>query len=308
MILQVPQPTKIDELVVNWHVNEACNYRCHYCYAEWQKRPRPEVWRRSENAEKLLNDLWGFFYLANAANPLRHQLEWRSVRLSLAGGEPTLLGSRLDDIARHAKALGFRVSLITNGSRLSPERSDALMPNLSMLGLSVDSIVPATNAAIGRVQRGGVLSVDDIAAIVEWARAINPSALIKINTVVNAANASQDLSPLIARVRPDRWKIMRMLPIVTDALITTSADYAAFLARHSAYSSIISAEDNDEMTQSYVMVDPHGRFFQNAVGETPYLYSDPILDVGPEKAFAQIPFDPAKFTARYPGSARGERS
>ena len=39
-------------------------------------------------------------------------------------------------------------------------------------------------------------------------------------------------------------------------------------------------EDNDLMTGSYVMVDPAGRFFDNAAGA--HTYSRPILEVGVE--------------------------
>lgn len=26
----------MDELVVNWHITEACNYNCRYCFAKWE--------------------------------------------------------------------------------------------------------------------------------------------------------------------------------------------------------------------------------------------------------------------------------
>lgn len=55
------------------------------------------------------------------------------------------------------------------------------------------------------------------------------------------------------------------------------------------------------MRESYLMVDPHGRFFQNSL-LTPgqgYAYSRPILEVGAEAAFAQMAFDTARFSARY---------
>ena len=29
--------------VINWHVTEACNYRCGYCYAHWDRPSRTEV-------------------------------------------------------------------------------------------------------------------------------------------------------------------------------------------------------------------------------------------------------------------------
>lgn len=56
------------------------------------------------------------------------------------------------------------------------------------------------------------------------------------------------------------------------------------------------------MLESYVMIDPNGRFFQNALGQSSYRYSRPILDIGVEHAFASVGMEPAKFCARYHGT------
>ena len=55
-------------------------------------------------------------------------------------------------------------------------------------------------------------------------------------------------------------------------------------------------EDNDLMTGSYVMVDPAGRFFDNAAGS--HTYSRPILEVGVEQALAEVSVDSGKFLSR----------
>ena len=34
-------PVHVDALTINWHVTEACNYRCQYCYAKWTDQPCP---------------------------------------------------------------------------------------------------------------------------------------------------------------------------------------------------------------------------------------------------------------------------
>jgi radical S-adenosyl methionine domain-containing protein 2 len=59
-------------------------------------------------------------------------------------------------------------------------------------------------------------------------------------------------------------------------------------------------EDNDDMVQSYIMVDPHGRFFQNRTGQTGYDYSASIIDVGALAAFESMKWSAQKFSARYP--------
>ena len=50
------------------------------------------------------------------------------------------------------------------------------------------------------------------------------------------------------------------------------------------------------MTGSYVMVDPAGRFFDNASGA--HTYSRPILEVGVEEAFRQVSVDSRRFLSR----------
>ena len=292
----------INELVINFHITDNCNYRCRYCYASWEKRPgSAEVWRDPGKCSRLLESLWGFFNPENRSNPLRQHVRWQFLRLSLAGGEPTLLGPRLAEVVNRARKIGYRVSLITNGSQLGDHTRTGLFADLSMLGLSVDSSMPSANRSIGRVARTGRgLSVDDVAASVEQAKAVNPSLAVKINTVVNAENADEDMSPLIRRVWPHRWKILRMLPVVSDELAVTSDQFAEFVRRHRAFSPIISVEDNSDMTESYIMVDPRGRFFQNTSGcGNGYVYSGPIVEIGPAAAFEQIPFSVAKFSGRY---------
>jgi len=62
------------------------------------------------------------------------------------------------------------------------------------------------------------------------------------------------------------------------------------------------------MRESYLMVDPYGRFFQNSllIAGQGYAYSPPILQIGAEAAFAQMTFDPARFSARYIPAVEGE--
>ena len=55
-------------------------------------------------------------------------------------------------------------------------------------------------------------------------------------------------------------------------------------------------ESNEAMTESYVMVDPAGRFFDNAQGA--YTYSLPILEVGVEEALKGVLIEPERFRRR----------
>ena len=62
----------------------------------------------------------------------------------------------------------------------------------------------------------------------------------------------------------------------------------------------ICVEDNDAIVQSYIMVDPHGRFFPNRMQSPGCDYPPPILAVGAKAAFARISWAASKFESRYP--------
>ena len=55
-------------------------------------------------------------------------------------------------------------------------------------------------------------------------------------------------------------------------------------------------ETNTQMKGSYVMVDPAGRFFDNANGK--HNYSKPILEIGSRLAIQQMNYDFLKFVSR----------
>lgn len=84
--------------------------------------------------------------------------------------------------------------------------------------------------------------------------------------------------------------------------MVSDADFQGFVARHQSLGDVMCVEDNTEMIESYVMIDPLGRFFQNAFGQPSYRHSRPIPEVGVDHAFAAVGMDPAKFCARYLGS------
>ena len=76
--------------------------------------------------------------------------------------------------------------------------------------------------------------------------------------------------------------------------------FQAFVARQRLrlqQPEILVDEDNEAMRNSYAMVDPMGRFFNNAMGT--HFYSAPILHVGVARAFAQVQPSFKKFVARH---------
>lgn len=290
----------VSELVVNWHITEACNYSCRYCYAKWDGEGKELLhdWGRTR---KLLDQIQAYFHPANFLNPLQRHMSWSGVRLNLAGGEPLLYREQVLRVLRYAKAAGMGTSIISNGSRFDEALMDQMAPLISMLGISLDSANPIANRGIGRADnRGVLLDVDFAKDMLARARLVNPSMRLKLNTVVNALNHEEDMSLLVRAVRPNRWKIFRMLEVVTRELAVSSGQFHAFVARHGAFRDVMCVEDNDEMSESYIMIDPLGRFFQNTTGRQGYHYSEPIDAIGAAPAFDAWRFAVGSYASRYP--------
>lgn len=290
--------------VINWHLTEACNYSCKYCYAAWNSPANEKVLVRGPvRARNLLQQLWEHFSHTSYGQAVeKPAAEASRPRLNIAGGEPMLYRNHLQQVIKDARNIGFDVSIITNGSLLTPEFSDQFALDLSWLGISIDSACAQKNIAIGRLDtRQRQLNLHDLASIVEQARSKNPRLQIKVNTVVNAINWNDDLSIPLSLLRPERWKVLRVLPVMGNQLAIDDEQFEYFVNNHRAFSSIACVEDNIDMKDSYIMIDPHGRFFQNthACHDTGYVYSRPILDVGVKAAFSDITFNAKRFQSRY---------
>lgn len=293
------------QLVINWHITEVCNYSCEYCYAKWHKEDRPrELLHNESQVKALIADLYDFFKPSNTKNPLHGKMKWNSVRLNLAGGEPTLYKDKMMMIMESAKNIGFDVSIITNGSAFYDfEFVKNMAKHVSLLGISLDSSDDASNKTIGRInKKGELLNRGQVIDAIKMARIINPDIRLKINTVVNHANHHENVSNIINELKPEKWKVLRMLPVVTNSLVITDDEFHGFVERHQHLNNVMRVEDNQDMTESYIMIDPFGRFFQNSSNVTvgdEYAYSSPILESGVDVAFREMNFSVEKFSARY---------
>ncbi|MCF6305518.1 MAG: viperin family antiviral radical SAM protein [Rhodobacteraceae bacterium] len=294
---------KISELVINWHITEACNYGCKFCYAKWDTpRNRRDLVKNIADSRNLLLQIRNFFHPSNHDNPLQAEMCWESVRINFAGGEPLLYAKIMPELLRFSREIGLKTSIITNGSHLSEPLLGALAPNLDWLGLSVDSAIESANQEIGRVdRRGNLLDIGKLAVNLNIERKKNPNLKLKVNTVINALNANEDMGELIRGLSPEKWKILRVLPTVNRNLEVSDRSFGDFVKRHSEFQNIYRVEDNHEMLESYIMIDPNGRFYQNGNQsiQDGYQYSDPILDTGLAHAFSGMRFLPNRFAARY---------
>ena len=282
------------ELVVNWHITEACNYHCNYCFAKWDKQ-KNELMNDEDSVSKLMDEIQKLPSILNG----KYLTEFESIRLNLVGGETFLNIRKVTRIIHQAKQRKFSLSAITNGSRLNNELVTLIANDFNSIGFSVDSLDSPTNIKIGRTEKSGVMDTDKVLKDISLIKELNPSIDIKINTVVSSLNQTEDLSAFIDQAAPNKWKVFKVLPVITRENEVSQDDFIEFLERHSKFENIISSEDNDEMTDSYLMIDPIGRFFQNSILGSGYSYSTPIVNTGIEDALNEINFDPEKFHGRY---------
>ncbi len=272
--------------VVNFHFWKPCNEDCPYCFATFQDDATLASIKgglAEDECRRILDQLPG----AGAQ------------RVNFAGGEPTL-APHLSSLILHAKSVGLQVSIITNGARLEPVLADAGHA-IDLAGLSLDSANEATQQRLGRGKGDYVAKTLRLFSLLHQRRIAT-----KLNTVVNRMNVHEDFSAALRLARPARWKALQVLPVGgqndgrVDALLVSKDEFRSYVARHAPVVEELAIhladEANEEMTGSYAMIDPAGRFFSNATGR--HVYSRPINDVGIEKAFKDVTFNAAGFLAR----------
>lgn len=279
---------------VNYHLAKHCNFRCRGCYATFDDDP-------SARGVMLPRDPMFRLVEAVAAAPLP---EGKAVRkLTFAGGEPTLC-PWLPELIAHAKGFGLVTMLVTNGSRCGREYLEQIAPALDWLTISIDSLDEPTNRAIGRHDsKGNPLTEEAYAAILREAGALGIRT--KVNTVVNRINHREDLGRFLVGSGISRWKILQVMPVAGQndshiGLLTVTRDeFDAYVDRHSMVTRAgirVVPEPVEAIRGSYCMIDPQGRFFDSSAGR--HTYSRPILEVGVERAFAEVSFDRDRFEMR----------
>ena len=186
---------------VNFHLWEPCNMRCRFCFATFQDVKQTVLPRGHLPRDQALSVVE---QLAAAGFD----------KITFAGGEPTLC-PWLGELIELAKRRGLTTMLVTNGSRLlTPGWLDTHSAHLDWVVLSIDSADPRTHERMGRSiagQAGRALAVDHYMALAAELRRRNVR--LKVNTVVTAENADEDMGDLLLALRPERWKVLQVLPI-----------------------------------------------------------------------------------------------
>jgi len=274
---------------VNLHFWRPCNMRCGFCFATYE-----------DTRELLPRGHLDRHALLRLIDALAHH---GAEKLTLVGGEPTLC-PWLDELLARAKDAGLVTMIVSNGSRLlEAGYMERDLRRLDWLTLSVDSLDHDHNIAAGRTVNGRTLSARELLDIGARARALGMR--LKLNTVVHRLNRDEDLSAFVRELGPSRWKLFQVLPVDGQnherfaEFEIDRASFDAFVDRHrelAAWGVDIVAEINEDMRGTYAMIDPAGRFYDSATGR--HRYSDPVLEVGVERAWEQVCFDPQRFQAR----------
>ena len=271
--------------VVNYHITNRCNYHCSYCFGKFDGQKDPSL----AGAQKIIRNIADYFIQNNI----------KDGRINFAGGEPTLY-EHLDELIDYASSLGLSVSIVTNGSLLTPERICSWQGKVSCIGISIDSIDDTANIAIGRCCRNKVV---DFPHWAELAKVIHKCGIhLKINTVVSSLNLCEDLSPLYRVIKPEKIKLFQMHLIdginnQAEPYRITKGEFEGFCERLKPFDSVIVAEPCGSMENSYLMVNPEGKFQLNNNGVYQTfgdLSTTTLLEI-----LKTVPLDSEKFSSRY---------
>lgn len=262
---------------VSFHIVKPCNMSCKFCFATFQD-------------QHVINQL----PLTDAMNIITKLKEAGVEKITFAGGEP-MMYKNLDIVIQFSKNIGLTTSIITNGSMITNEWLQKMKGKLDWIGLSVDSLSKATNIMIGRSAKNN----PNYIKLVELIK--TNKFRLKINTVVNSYNHMDDMNNFISFAKPDRWKIFQTLKIKEqndehwEEIKVTDNQYWSFIQRHNLQTAMV-VEDNEQMTGSYLLIDPLGRLFENSGGI--HTYSDPLQNRPIEHCLEQINLNRSMFLKR----------
>lgn len=273
---------------INFHLTEYCNYKCKFCFATFKDSP-PEKISKEECKEivKILAESKIF------------------TKINFAGGEPTAV-KYLPELIKYAKRLGLTTSIVSNGSKLSSKWLEENAENLDILALSIDSICTETNIKSGRVDKDKIgLSEEKIKEIAQICR--QKDIFLKINTVVHQYNKSELLGYFINEINPSRWKILQVIQVIGqneasfEELKISKKEFDNYCLENEKIlnsPTLIIKEDESLIKNSYLMLNPEGKFYYYNSENKKYEYTPKIQDVGLRKALQLVDFDIEKFRQR----------
>lgn len=243
------------------------------------------------------------------------ETEWKQIideliisgceKINFAGGEPTLIPF-LTELISYSHGQGVFTSLISNGTGITLNFLKRCKENLDLLGLSIDSVSNKIETELGRTFKFGLSNSDrnnyHVEMIKNRVKLIKGFGIpLKINTTITPLNWQEDMHDLLTELSPIRWKVFEVHLIhgINDSFgkkfgNLTTAQFGTFIYTHADLNPII--ETKDIIKESYCMITPDGRFYQNSEDE--YYYSLPILSNGLKNSFSEINYSQKMFCLR----------
>ncbi len=266
-----------------------CSMHCQYCFATFKDQKPAYLIKNQLKKEESLE--------------LVEKIASQGFKkITFLGGEPTLC-PWLNCLVKTAKQKGLITIIATNGSLITEDYLDRFEDSLDWITLSIDSLDPNKLIKIGRTVGSTPISRDKYLDIIQSIK--KKKIKLKINTVVSKLTWRENMLDFILKAQPLRWKILQVLRMKgqndnsIDRFLITNKQLQYFVNKHKKVelSGInVTIVNNDVMPGSYILIDPTGRFIDTSNGK--YIYSDPILKIGIDRALKQIRVEKNKFYKR----------
>ena len=269
--------SQMKNLKVNYHLLESCNYGCKFCFARYAKSEHLSLAEMQKLIVRIAE--CGFFSAIN-----------------FAGGEPFLI-NELPDLIAFTNSLGLGTGVITNGSLLTIERLNKVLPYLDWLGISFHSLNDEIKRNMGFCSKDKTpLSNEKLTEIVRFVRS-NSNCKIKINTVVNAFNKGETLFPFIQDNSIDRWKVLRCQSFGNnDDLLISDEEWNSFCERNKGG---INTVFEDTMKDTYIMVNPRGMMIKEGSNGREYEEIGSVLEGDLRELLLLHPLHMEEYQKRY---------
>jgi radical SAM protein with 4Fe4S-binding SPASM domain len=119
----VPKAAGERRPVVSWNITRTCNLSCVHCYSDSEAKSY-EGELTTDEAKTVINDI----------------AQFKSPALLFSGGEP-LIRKDVFELVAHARSVGLRSTLSTNGTLIDPETAKRIKESgFVYVGISLDGI------------------------------------------------------------------------------------------------------------------------------------------------------------------------
>ena len=206
-----------NNIKVNLHICEYCNYHCAHCFAKFGCKATLPL----ENWKNIVDNI--------VSSGLVREI-------NIAGGEP-MIHHQMSEIVDYIRTYNIPVSLVTNGSLMTEEWIRKNGRKFKTIGFSVDALTPELQRTVGRCTNSGVvISPESFGRKIALLREVNPDIKIKINTVVSQVNKLDNIADFIKEWNVDRWKLLKMQIFddgvhCNESIKVSDSEYDSYVSR-----------------------------------------------------------------------------